>query len=109
MMTHANAVSSSVWSPLRMSYPESFLSGIKERFVRSTAETSTVEPRTADAGVLFVGVFGVQNLKTFGDLFISYDIEFSLPQLVRPAENVGTQLVTYGTASSYHPQYPLRI
>lgn len=64
-----------------MSYPADWLK-VGERFVRTATETTTVEPRTADAGVLFVGVFGAPVNTTFGDLFVEYDLDLWLPQLV---------------------------
>lgn len=83
MMAHTGAVSSSVWADLTMRLPPAWERS-KNLFVRSSAEASTVEPRTADAGMIFVGIFGKNDstIGAFGDLMICYDIEFHLPQLL---------------------------
>lgn len=86
LMSHLGAVSGSVSQHLTMNYPFSLGA---ERYVRADTDTGTVEPRTADAGVLFVGVFGSAGTVLVGDLIVSYEIEFTMPQLRRGNPGTG--------------------
>lgn len=86
LMAHIGAMAAPVWCPVSMKYPYPFG---QERYLRTTLETTTVEPRTADLGVLFVGLFDVSTspgTTAYGDLCVKYDVELFLPQLlVEPA------------------------
>jgi hypothetical protein len=109
MMAHTGAVSGSVWADLTMKLPPGWERS-KDLFVRASGEASTVEPRTADAGMIFLGIFGKTDgtIGAFGDLMVCYDIEFHLPQLLNLPKLSLTGFVqpreSYSTTFSKH--YP---
>lgn len=105
LLTHQGAVTKSTWEDMDMSCPH-FLAG--ERFTRSDDDPLSVDPRFADLGVLFVGLYGVENAKVFGDLIVSYEFDFFLPQYqpiqTNPATPIDTGDLRYQSVSlDYDP------
>lgn len=104
LLSHEGAVSASAWEDLVMTYPSHLLNR-SELFVRSPLDQDgTVEARTADAGVLFVGIFGADPGLVFGDLLVEYTISLRLPQMLTPQESVSVSGYMYGTTET--PEEP---
>lgn len=90
LLSHEGAYQGPIWTCATMSASQKQLATVKERFVRNwSGEPILFEPRTADVGRLFVGVFGCapaapnsdQSNRWIGDLRVSYDITLMLPQM----------------------------
>jgi hypothetical protein len=86
LMTMEGSVSGSVWQDLTMHVQprhlkDRFLSYPKGLYVRSEGETAS-DSRFADFGNVYIGTFGTgANLKTLGDLYVSYEIELRVAQI----------------------------
>lgn len=84
MMSHEAAVSGPAWQTLELHVPTAHLRRRGELYVRNVAEATTVEPRTADFGILFVACFLSAGTTILGDLEVEYEIELKTPQLFTP-------------------------
>jgi len=91
LFSYSGAVEGSVWSPLSLNIPV----GSTSLFTRSGTVTGT-DLKTYDLGKLVVGVSNTADTATIGELFLSYEIELTIPQ---PAVCPSVYAVAGGTIS----------
>lgn len=73
------AVSGPVWKPMSLRMNAQALMGLGPRkFIRGTAMAGDI--KTFDAGILRLGVNNLTSTALVGKLYVSYDIEFFMPQ-----------------------------
>lgn len=100
IMSHVDAQQHPLWEPFCMAVPGARLLKAGERWIRNWSGESQVESRTADLGVLYLGIFGTEAgdpIETpsqwVGDLSVSYTIELMMPQMNPPEESSGPQVI----------------
>jgi len=109
-----DSTSSSIWAPFKLRcQPRNLKSMVKQRYVRRAGVNGDL--KTYDIGKFIVGVDGCANGTTkIGQVYVRYDITFSIPQLgvsgYNPGylANWGTRALTVsqgtlGTGTTYYP------
>jgi hypothetical protein len=96
MLAAPGSVAGNSWLSSKCHVPHSVIVQLGERFIRNQAEATTIEPRTADSGIVWVGAFGVPTSQLLGDIFVEYKIRLSVPQIT----GVSAPLDTEGIVAS---------
>jgi len=106
-----NVVQTHAWESCTLNIPANLLNKFGPRYVRSNGDfTQTIEPRTADLGLLYIGSYGTANYDAstwVGDVFVRYDVELTQPQMTIPQqEAIGQKITCYDTTHAMSKTIP---
>jgi hypothetical protein len=102
--SYADVVEGSPWNSLTCDLEPSRLNGSNKRhYIRSAALGNNLDIKTYDSGSLFVGTTDGSGAVGWGKLFVSYDVELYIPQLVPNGNVLLPQdiLIASGITSAY--------